>query len=149
MADTLGVHNLAAIIFQVAGIRIQGTGDEGIVIEAVTEDNVTTQVSADGDLVTVEGVNDSRWRARVSTFQTSAAYKNLHDLKVAQDAAMKAGTPAFNRRCFYKDPGTGDRVVANQCIIENTPPINGQKTAQTVEWRIILVSPTIARGASL
>lgn len=146
--QSLGIHNIGAIICTVGGVRIQGTGDEGIAIEPATPEDIAHGISADGTHPYVEVTNDQRFVATFSVYQTSAAYARLAELRDEQNTAVKAASAtAFDRRFYFRNPSTGDKVTSDRAVIVSRPGIMAKKANSLMEFKVLLPNPVIERGS--
>ena len=130
----LKTYDLMANFVTLAGVRLGGWGEDGGVEYAFESDNFE-HISGADDSTVVSKINDGRLVATVTVLETSATYRHLAQLAIAQLATIG---PVLPLAWGHVDLGNGDAINDGQAVMLNLPgPSKGRKVG-TREFKILL-----------
>lgn len=144
MPAPVGTYDLNACTLMIGTFQVSGFGEgDGITIEPVEDAQVPT--FGIGGAVAVSRSGVTAHNVTINVLTTSKSYKHLSDLLEAQFAETPIQALAFR----LMDPGNGDSVSDSHFVFTARPAMSKGKTVASVDFKGVLPSPTIRRGADL
>lgn len=144
MPGFTGSYDLNQCFLIIGSYRIDGFGDGDVISIEPRSDLGDVTVGADGSTAFYRN-NNKVHDVKIVVLSTSKGHKNLAALLAAQ-----AGEDEVSRLRFsFEDTLNGDKCVDKQALFKARPSlIRGTGQVGSVEYSIILPSPTLTYGAN-